>query len=55
MFLMVGSRSRVSAFALWAWDVPGPSQGLLSLYTSMAFITKGNPFNELSAFGSARL
>ena len=52
---MVRSQSIVSVFALWAWEVPGLSRGLLGLYTSMAFITEGNPFNELSAFSSAQL
>lgn len=41
----------VSALALWARDAQGLSWALLSLSASMVFITEGNPFNELSAFG----
>lgn len=52
---MGGSQSRVSALALWAWDAQGLSWALLSLSASMVFITEGNPFNELSAFGYAWL
>lgn len=40
MFLVVGSQSRVSAFALWARDALGLPRGLLGLSASMAFITE---------------